>query len=135
MTSQVSQQLREHVLTFMRALPVPDQSSDPDAIQRADGVSEFGLHWQLRGSPLEGVVASFSDRDDVIEFGLLERDGDLSTNILHATIVLDDSDAQLNCMSEVSSEFNFDAYITPDRLARLQDSLAFFESAIRDLAA
>lgn len=135
MTSQVSQQLREHVLSFMRALPVPDQSSDPDAVRRADGVNEFGLHWQLRGSQSEGVVASFSDRDDVIEFGLLERDGDVATNILHATIVLDDSDAQLNCMSEVSSEFNFDAYITPESLARLQDSLTFFESAIRDLAA
>lgn len=135
MTSQVSQQLREHVLSFMRALPIPDPSSDPDAISRDDGVSEFGLHWQLRGSPSQGVVASFSDRDDVIEFGLLERDGDAAMNILHATIVLDDSDAQLNCMSEASSEFNFDAYITPESLSRLQESLTFFGSAVRDLAA
>nr|WP_228857613.1 hypothetical protein [Pseudomonas syringae]QOQ33452.1 hypothetical protein [Pseudomonas syringae pv. actinidiae] len=134
MTSPVSQQLRRHVLNFMSALPLPAQSSDPESFQRTDGVMEFGLHWQLRGTPSEGVFASFSDRDDVIEFGLLERDGDVATNILHATIVLDDSDAQLNCMSEVNTEFNFDAYITPDKLDQLRASLAFFESAVRDVS-
>jgi len=134
MTSPVSQQLREHVLTFMSSLPVPAPSSDPEAVKRPDGVNEFGLQWKLRGSAPDGVFASFSDRDDVIEFGLLERTGDVATNILHATVVLDDDDAQLNCMSEVNTDFNFDAYITPERLNRLRESLAFFENTIRDIA-
>lgn len=130
MTSPISQQIREHVLSFMGSLPVPSRTSDPESHERPDGVAEFGLHWLIRGDEHNGLFASFSDRDDVIEFGLLERDAGTAINILHATIVLDDADAQLNCMSEVNSEFNFDAYITPQMNVKLQESLSFFEGQL-----
>lgn len=135
MTSQVSQRIRDYALSFMSELPVPPQSLDAEALLRPDGVTEFGLQWCVRGTVEHGVFASLSDRDDVIEFGLLARDGEVAVNILHATIVLDESDAQLNCMSENSTDFNFDSYVTPDNLNRLQEALVYFENNLLDTAA
>ena len=40
-----------------------------------DGSGPVRVSWQVSGSELDGVAASFSDADNVIEFGLLSRVG------------------------------------------------------------
>lgn len=125
MTSLVCQQLRERITTFMGGLPVP-QAAGEGSVRRNDGVEEFSRHWCVRGDDQRGVFASFTDRDDVIEFGLLERDGEVAVNLLHVTVVLDDDEAEVNSMSESNMDMNFDAYITPDKQGRLEDALRFF---------
>lgn len=129
MTSPACQQLRERITTFIGSLPVP-QDAGEGAVRREDGVEEFSKYWRVRGDYQHGVFASFTDRDDVIEFGLLERDGESAMNLLHVTVVLGDDEAEVNSMSEASMELNFDAYTTPEKKERLDDALHFFEEAL-----
>lgn len=134
MTSPACQQLRERIATFMDSLPVP-QAAGEGGVRREDGVEEFSKHWCVRGDHQQGVFASFTDRDDVIEFGLLERDGEAAVNLLHVTVVLNDDEAEVNCMSESNMDMNFDAYITPEKQGRLEDALRFFGEGLRGAAA
>lgn len=134
MTSPACQQLRERIAAFMDSLPVP-QAAGEGGVRREDGVEEFSKHWCVRGDHQQGVFASFTDRDDVIEFGLLERDGETAVNLLHVTVVLNDDEAEVNCMSESNMDMNFDAYITPEKQGRLEDALRFFEEGLRGAAA
>lgn len=134
MTSPVCQQLRERIAAFMDSLPVP-QAAGEGGVRREDGVEEFSKHWCVRGDHQQGVFASFTDRDDVIEFGLLEYDGETAVNLLHVTVVLDDDEAEVNSMSESNMDMNFDAYITPKKQGRLEDALRFFGEGLRGAAA
>lgn len=135
MTSPISQQLRENIASFISRLPLPKSVADEAMDRREDGVCEFNRHWCVRGDQQQGVFASFSDRDDVIEFGLLERDGDSAVNLLHVTVVLDDDVAEVNCISESNEDFNFDAYVTPEKQGRLDDALRFFSEGLYGAAA
>jgi len=121
------QRLREQIITFMYDIPIP--SINMDEIRcRVDGVNEFNKYWQVHGTYQNGISASFVDCDDIIEFGLLERNGTESINLLHATVILDeDSDqAELNCISEYDSEMNFNTTISPDKSKYLNIALCTF---------
>ena len=135
MTSPACQKLRERIAAFMDSLPVPQAAIDGGVRRREDGVEEFTKNWCVRGDHQRGVFASFADRDDVIEFGLLERDADTAVNLLHVTVVLGDDDAELNSMSESNMDMNFDEYITPEKQGRLEDVLRFFGESLRGAAA
>lgn len=125
--STASEYLRKHIQDFMGALPIPEKAGASDD-------TGFNKHWTLRGNDEEGVYASYVDRDDVIEFGLLSRSGDAASNLLHATIVLDRAAdvAELNCMSEADSELNFDAYVHPEQLSHLDLTLETFAQWLHD---
>lgn len=127
MTTATCQIVRDHVIRFMGALPGPGPSADEDVNVRADGVREFGRSWTVRKeSDGVGLTARFSDRDDVIEFGLLMRDAGQVLNVLYATLVLDDDEVLLNVVSESDMDFNFDAKLNADQLGRLQETLQFY---------
>lgn len=127
MTTAACQKVRDHVIGFMSSLPGPGSSADEDVSVRPDGVREFGRSWTVRQGPDgTGLTARFSDRDDVIEFGLLMRDDSEAVNVLYATLVLDDDEVLLNVVSESNMDFNFDARLRADRLERLQDTLQFY---------
>lgn len=127
MTAATCQKVREHVLGFMSTLPGIGAVQDEGVMVRADGVREFGRQWMVRDDASGmSLSASLSDRDDVIEFGLLQRDGDTTVNVLYATLVLDDDEVLLNVVSEASMEFNFDAKVDESRLQRLQETLQFY---------
>lgn len=127
MTTAACQTVRNYVMEFMGALPGPDSSADEDVNVRADGVREFGRRWTVREeSDGAGLTARFSDRDDVIEFGLLMRDAGQALNVLYATLVLDDDEVLLNVVSESDMDFNFDAKLNADQLGRLQETLQFY---------
>jgi hypothetical protein len=117
----------------MDSLPVP-KIADGDSDRREDGVEEFSKHWCVRGNYQQGIFASFTDHDDVIEFGLLERDGDVAVNLLHVTVVLEDDEARMNSMSEFDMDMNFDTCITPERQGRLDAALRFFARWLRGAA-
>ncbi len=102
------QPMRALISSLMRQLPVPDDPSDVVRI-REDGTQEFTRHWCVRGTPTNGLFASYKDWDDVIEYGLLERCDGTTTNILHVTVLCDDDEvANVNCLSETNDELNFD---------------------------
>jgi len=134
MTSQATQQLRGRIADFMDRLQVP-LIADENSHHREDGVPEFSKHWCVRGNEHQGVFASFTDHDDVIEFGLLERNGETVMNLLHVTVVLDDDEAEMNSMSESSMEMNFDARISPEKQEYLENALRFFAEGLRSAAA
>ena len=77
-------------------------------LSRSGGGEPVRVSWRVSGSELDGVAASFSDADDVIEFGLLSRVGGEPTNVLNASIVMDDDGARILSVSEVSGEMNFE---------------------------
>ena len=127
MTAATCQKVREHVLGFMSTLPGVGAVQDEGVVVRADGVREFRRQWMIRDDAAGmSLSASLSDRDDVIEFGLLQREGDTTVNVLYATLVLDDDEVLLNVVSEASMEFNFDAKVDESRLQRLQETLQFY---------
>lgn len=109
------QAIRETVRQAFLQLGVSvDANADPDDVSvRADGLVEFNLRWRVVGDDECGTVAHWSDRDDVVEFGAVERMDREAVNLLHVTIVFDDDIAQLNVMSERHTEFNFDATLSP----------------------
>ena len=73
------------------------------------------VSWQVSGSALDGVAASFSDADDVIEFGLLSRVGGEPTNVLNASIVVDDDQARIFCASDTRGELNFEGAVKAEQ--------------------
>lgn len=132
MTSIAAQKLRTEIVTFMENLSLPNTSDS--SLTREDGVVEFTKHWCCRGSYDQGVFASWSDQDDVIEFGLLERNGDSTVNLLHITVILNELESKVNSISEANGELNFDEYITTDRREPLQIALRNFGKMLRDVA-
>lgn len=129
--TQEGQALRARVQAALSALPIPEStpSSEPP-VRREDGVLEFYKNWRVRGeSQTSGLFATYSDRDDVIEFGLTERDGEIVTNVLQASLVLDGG--ELNVVSEVRDDFNFDAIVTPEKAQALDNALRFFVTIFR----
>ncbi len=75
------------------------------------------VSWQVSGSALDGVAASFSDADDVIEFGLLSRVGGEPTNVLNASIVVDDDQARIFCASDTRADLNFEGAVKAEQAA------------------
>ena len=73
------------------------------------------VSWQVSGSALDGVAASFSDADDVIEFGLLSRVGGEPTNVLNASIVVDDDQARIFCASDTRADLNFEGAVKAEQ--------------------
>jgi hypothetical protein len=132
-TTVAGQQLRAAVATFMAALAVPDTTPSGTApVARDDGVLEFYKHWLVRGEGSgNGLYATYSDNDDVIEFGLSERDGEIVRNVLQATLVLDGDGGELNVMSEARDTLNVDAIVTPEDSKQLDAALAFFREIIQ----
>ena len=132
MVASKCQAVRELVMNFMSTLPGHGAAVDgEDVVVRADGVREFGRQWTVRqGSEGESLSATLSDRDDVIEFSLLQRDGDAVTHVLYATLVLDEDDILLNVVSEANMDFNFDTRVDESHLSRLQDTLQFYASHV-----
>jgi len=123
--------LREKLLGFMASLPVPAEN-DGDVIVRPDGVQEFAKNWLLRGDRWEdGVFASLSDVEDVIEFGLLAREGGAPRNLLHATLVLEAEEALLHVISQERSEMNYERRVSADACAPLDNALRYFAELVR----
>lgn len=82
-----------------------------------DGAASVRESWLVSGTALDGVSASFSDADDVIEFGLLSRVNGEPTNMLNASVVMDEEDARIYCVSEVASDLNFEGLVGPEQSA------------------
>lgn len=121
MTHPTCQAVRERIMAFMGGL-LPPPSADDVIEQRPDGVVECNRHWRVRGDFDNGLFASLSDRDEQIEFGVLERRPGETINLLHVTVLLDDDgEARINCISEDDSDLNFDAASseTDPRLGRV----------------
>ena len=75
------------------------------------------VSWQVSGSELDGVAASFSDADDVIEFGLLSRVDGEPTNVLNASIVVNDDEARIFCVSDTRGDMNFEGVVQAEQAA------------------
>lgn len=136
MTRKFCGQVREKIVQFMLEVGVSLPEGMPVESQptrREDGVAEFNCHWRVRGDDDSGMFASWTDRDDVIEFGLSERSEGESVNLLHATVVLDDDVAQLNVMSERYSDFNSDTSLSApiSEQSRLDEVLHLFAEHLR----
>ena len=133
-TSVAGQRLREQVNAFMAQLPIPERTpaGEPPAI-RPDGVLEFYKHWKLRGTdPASGLYATWTDCDDVLEFGLTERQEGQTRNLLQATVVLTEDGGELNVISEAKDALNLDAILTPDSTEPLQEALRYFSEHLRE---
>jgi hypothetical protein len=132
-TSLIGQELRQQIQTFMASIPIPERtpSGEPPAVNTA-GVAEFYKHWQVRGeSPTTGLFATYSDNDDIIEFGLSERRDDTLRNVLQVSLGLTAEGGELNLLSETQTDLNLDAEITPDNAQPLQRALRYFGQVIR----
>jgi hypothetical protein len=128
-TSEVGAKLRAHVAQAMAALDIPKSTpAGEPAARREDGVLEFYKHWRVRGQEgsTDGLYATFSDHEDVIEFGLTERQGDVVVNVLLATLNLEEGHGELNVISEADSELNVDAIVSPGGAKALDAALALF---------
>ena len=82
-----------------------------------DGSGPVRVSWQVSGSELDGVAASFSDADNVIEFGLLSRVGGEPTNVLNASIVVDGDEARIFCVSDTRGDMNFEGAVKAEQAA------------------
>lgn len=67
--------------------------------------------WCVKGDVSDGLFANVSDRDDVVELGLLERVDGEPVNRLHLTLVLDENSIIVNSISETQEGLNFDGEI------------------------
>ena len=128
-----SHKLREIVCVFMSALPIPaiTPAGEPP-VMRGDGVLEFYKEWRVRGSSTDCLTASYSDYNDVIEFGLTERDGEIARTVLQVSMNLDGANADLFVMSDTNTELNAgDVLITPDAPELLNAALSYFGKLVR----
>ena len=98
--------VRERVYAYMNAMGVP--------VKRE---AEAYVSWPISGDAASGVVASFSDADDVIEFGVLDRRGDEAVNTLHASLVIDEDQAQIHSVSAAKDDMNFVGLVGSDNKA------------------
>ena len=120
--------VRDTISAFMSHLPIPDR--DGRESREEPGFNKF---WCIRGDHLQGVFASYTDRDDVIEFGLFERGSVVGINHLHVAVVLDDNEVEMLCASEVNTEMNFNTAITPEKQECLISTLKFFGENLRNM--
>lgn len=129
-TSEVGIRFRAHVMQALANLAIPQSTpSGEPAKRRPDGVLEFYKHWRVRGGQdgsTDGLYATLSDHEDVIEFGLTERQGEVVTNVLLATLNLEEDHGELNVISEADSELNVDAIVSPGGTKALDAALGFF---------
>lgn len=86
-------------------------------LSRSGGGEPVRVSWRVSGSELDGVAASFSDADDVIEFGLLSRVGGEPTNVLNASIVVDGDEARIFCVSDTRGDMNFEGAVKVEQAA------------------
>ena len=100
MAPSVPDAIRDRVYAYLSAAGVE--------LARGSGEGVVRQSWRINGTELDGVSASFSDADNVIEFGLLSRVHGDPTNVLNASIVMDDDGARILSVSEVSGEMNFE---------------------------
>jgi hypothetical protein len=89
-------------------------------------VLEFYRHWRLLGDFEEGLFASYSDQDDVIEFGVTQRMDSEAINVLHACLILEDGYGSLNIVSSTRLELNGDWVISPASMEPLMRALDYF---------
>jgi len=129
METTVTQQFRSQILDFMADHDLVPHEAKEVINHREDGVEEFRAEWRVRGDYQQGVFASLSDIEDQIEFGLLERSGNVATNLLNVTVVLyDDSDmAVVLSSSDYSDDMNYEAQVFYGRHGRLDDALRHFQ--------
>lgn len=131
MTHPDCQAVRERIMGFMSGFLPPRTEADTVDV-RGDGVVEFNRQWTVRGNFDTGVFASLSDRDETIEFGVLERRPGETVNLLHVTVLLDeDGLGRINSISEDASELNFDAALGVGRQDRLRATLDHFAQLVR----
>lgn len=131
MTHPNCQHVREQIMDFMSAF-LPTRTAADTVDVRPDGVVEFNRQWKVRGDFDQGLFASLSDRDEVIEFGVLERRPGETINLLHVTVLLDDDGVgRINCISEDASDLNFDAAVGDGRPDCLRATLAHFAQLLR----
>lgn len=101
--------IRERIYSYLSAAGAALPAHEADEPVR--------VSWLVSGSQEEGIAASFSDADDVIEFGLLSRAGGEPTNVLNASIVVDAEEARIFCASDTNGEMNFQGWIKPEASA------------------
>ncbi len=106
MTSSVPDAIRDRVYAYLGAAGVELARGSSEGVVRQS--------WQVNGTELDGVSASFSDADNVIEFGLLSRVQGEPTNVLNASVVMDDDGARIFCASEVRAEMNFEGPVSTE---------------------
>lgn len=111
--------VRERVLAALSGnLPAPLVIDEP-------------LFWQITNDDGVSLHASVSATDDNIEWGILLRDETGAHNVLHASMVLEDSYADLYVVSGMTNEFNFTQRVTETRgHERLDSALGEFVSLI-----
>lgn len=96
------------------------------------------VSYVIQGGLLDGLLASVSDNDDIIEFGLLRRADDEATNVLHVSLdVFDPSEVTLHATSETEERHRLDLVLKDqqgvDRY--LAPLIAAFLGQVRPLAA
>ncbi|MFA6231044.1 MAG: hypothetical protein WC617_12865 [Rhodanobacter sp.] len=116
---------------FLATLPVPQAvQADLRNPSANDGEIGFTHKWLVHGDAVNGLEASVRDYEDVIEFGLLERNGESAIPVLQAILVLENDESELNCMSEPTPSLNFDEYVTAEQRAGLDRALTQFASIL-----
>lgn len=128
-TTTVGKALREQINRFMGGFPIPEGTPAGAApVQREDGVQEFYKHWRVRGNDgiNDGLYATFADNDDLIEFGLSDRQGSEVVNVLQATLTLDEDHGELTVSSDTKIELNFNTIVTPEKTAALTVAMMYF---------
>lgn len=108
MAANLVDAIRERVYGYLRNAGA--------GLPHADG-EPLHVTWLVSGTELDGLRASFSDADDVIEFGLLSRSEGVPLNELNVSIVLDDEVARLLCTSETRDDLNFESSVSPEQAA------------------
>lgn len=131
MLNAQAQTLRRSVHGFLASLPVP-QVVQADLAGRPANEGEIGFthRWLVHGDATHGLEANVRDYEDVIEFGLLERNGETAIPVLQAVLVLENDESELNCMSEPMPALNFDEYVTSAQRGGLDRALTHFASIL-----
>ena len=105
--TDIMMQVRARVYDYMAAAGMVLQPPVSDEVVRSTR--------QVAGTAMDGTSASFSDADGVIEFGLLSRVDGEPTNVLHASVNVED--ARIYCVSETKSDLNFEGPVTAEASA------------------
>lgn len=92
---------------------------------------DFTHHWTCRGNYSTGIFASWTDHDDVIEFGILSRNENVAANILHVTVVLETDISFITVASDITTEMNFESRL--DNLEPLTKAIHFFNEKLIEL--
>lgn len=91
----------------------------------------FVSEWCVKGNPVDGLFGRWSDVDGVIEFGLFRRQDRVTENVLHVTVVLDEDDSYLYCLSDPHTEMNFSCPIVAAETKRLDSAVKVFVSHLQ----